>query len=136
MGRRSALASTIVLGLVTGAGCTSRGVANREPYLGSESASSVNGVQEITLRVDKTFRFTPSAFSVHPGRVRVVLHHTSTGSPHTWQLIGFPGDYVPMVSDGQTASVTFDAPAPGSYTFICTIHERQGQTGTMTVLPK
>lgn len=124
-----------LVGLVLLGGCVSKGPANREPYLGTGAASVVSGVQEITLTVDNSFRFAPSAFTVHPGRIRVVLHHTDKGSPHNWQLSGFPAAYVPTISAGRTNSVTFDAPAPGRYQFLCTIHERQGQVGTMTVLP-
>lgn len=125
-----------LLVLVLAGGCTTKGAANRQPYLGTGTASAVDGIQQITLTVNGTFRFTPSFFSVHPGRVRVILRHAAVGSPHDWQLSGFPGDYVPVTSDGQTNSVTFVAPAPGKYQFVCTIHQRQGQVGTMTVLPR
>lgn len=137
--RSAVIGARVILGLVAVGlvvtGCTTKGAANREPYLGTATASPVGGVQEITLTVDSSFRFTPSTFIVHPGRVRVVLHHLATGSPHNWQLTGIPGAYVPTVDAGQTDSVTFEAPPPGRYPFVCTIHERQGQTGVMTVLP-
>ncbi|MDQ6937121.1 MAG: cupredoxin domain-containing protein [Actinomycetota bacterium] len=123
-----------VLALLTS--CTNTDApVNREGHSGSSSAAVVAGVQEITIDVDNSFRFTPSTITVHRGRVKVTLHHLGPGAPHNWQLTGIPGDYVATVWPGQTASVSFVAPAPGSYEFVCTIHQRQGQTGTMVVLP-
>jgi plastocyanin len=117
-------------------GCTNRkSPASREPYLGTTSASAVNGVQDVTLTVDSSFRFTPSTIVVHRGLVRIILRHIGTGAPHNWSLVGFPADFVPNVEPGETASAEFMAPSPGTYTFECTIHLRQGQTGTLVVLP-
>ena len=58
------------------------------------------------------------------------------GAPHNWQLPNLPvGDWVPLTVAGQSAQVTFTAPAPGTYQFVCSIHLRQGQTGELIVLP-
>jgi plastocyanin len=46
-----------------------------------------------------------------------------------------PGVATPLAASGQTQSVTFTAPAPGTYRFVCTIHVKQGQTGKLVVLP-
>ena len=128
--------SAACLVAVTLAGCSNtKSPASRQAYSGSEAATVVGGVQQIALTVGPTFRFDPSTFTVHPGRVKVTLHHLGTGSPHDWQLSAIPGDYIPIVGDGQSQSVTFTAPSPGKYQFVCTIHLRQGQTGTMIVLP-
>jgi plastocyanin len=110
---------------------------NRRPHDGVATASNVNGIQEITIKAGDNFRFDPSTFYVHPGKVRVTLVHTGTGAPHDFQVTKFPSDYIPLVSlQGQSASTTFTAPAPGRYQFVCTIHLQQGQTGTMVVLPQ
>ena len=108
--------------------------ANREPYTGATTVAATSGVQQVTLHVGVSFRFTPSTITVHPGKVRITLVHDAGGAPHNWQLLGIPGDFVGTVNDGQTGEVTFTAPSPGRYTFVCTIHERQGQTGTLIVL--
>jgi plastocyanin len=92
-------------------------------------------VQQVTITTDQRYRFTPSTITVHPGRVRITLTHAGTGAPHDWSLTGFPDDNVPLVTPGQSKSVEFTAPAPGTYTFVCTIHIAQGQTGTLVVLP-
>ncbi len=130
---RAVVCAGAVLALV--AGCQSKSAINREPQSGSVTASAVNGVQTVVLQTDARYRFTPDTITVHPGKVKIVLEHTGGGAPHDWQLQGFPGDYVPLTQSGQTRSVEFTAPAPGTYQFICTIHVAQGQTGTLVVLP-
>ena len=117
------------------AGCQTQSAINREPHAGSTTASATDGVQEVVITTDQSYRFSPSTITVHPGRVRIVLKHIGTGAPHDWSLQGFPADYVPLVSAGETGSVEFLAPAPGTYQFVCTIHVKQGQTGTLVVLP-
>jgi plastocyanin len=67
--------------------------------------------------------------------VEIILKHTGTGAPHDWQLSGFPADFVPLTNGGQTRMATFVAPAAGRYEFVCTIHVRQGQRGTLIVAP-
>lgn len=118
------------------AGCTNTQPAvNRRPHTGTATASLVGVVQQVTISAGDDYRFHPSTIVVHRGRVRIVLHHTGTGGPHDWSLTGFPAAFVPLTQAGQTSSATFAAPSPGRYQFVCTIHARQGQTGTMVVKP-
>ena len=116
------------------AGCQSQSAINREPHTGSSTAVLADGVQQVTVTSDQSYRFDPSTITVHPGQVRIVLRHTGTGAPHNWSLVGFPDAFAPLVSPGQQSSTEFTAPAPGKYTFVCTIHVAQGQTGTLIVL--
>src|SRR6266545_151376 len=109
------------------AGCSNRQAApNREGHPGAETASVVDGVQQITVVVDQSFRFNPSTITVHPGPVKITLKHEGSGAPHDLAVTGHAGDAVPLTSAGQTMSTTFTAPAPGSYRFVCTIHVAQG----------
>ena len=108
---------------------------NRRPHTGAATASTVNGVQQITIETGDDYRFHPSTIYVHPGKVEVILHHTGTGAPHNFEVTNFPADFVPLTAGGQTREATFVAPSPGRYEFECTIHVAQGQTGTMIVLP-
>jgi plastocyanin len=117
------------------AGCQDQAAVNREPHLGNSTASASGGVQQVRITTDQHYRFNPSTITVHPGRVRITLAHVGTGAPHDWSLVDFPADNVPLVTPGQSQSVEFTAPAPGTYAFICTIHIAQGQTGTLVVLP-
>lgn len=117
------------------AGCQTQSAINRNPHVGDVTAVATDGVQDITITTDQNYRFDPSTITVHPGKVRITLSHTGTGAPHDWSLNGFPDDNVPLVSPGQSKSIEFIAPSPGKYTFVCTIHIAQGQTGTLVVLP-
>lgn len=118
------------------AGCTNTEASiNRRPHGGSATASVVDGVAQITVKAGDTYRFDPSTITVHPGRVTVVLVNAGHGAPHDWTLTGLPGAATALASAGNTQAVTFIAPAPGSYRFVCTIHQKQGQTGKLVVLP-
>ncbi len=136
MTRRRTTALVLASLLLLVAGCSNRQAAvNRRPQVGTATASSVNGEQQITIDVDDTYRFHPDTITVHPGSVKVILVHQGTGAPHDFEVVGIPADFVPAVSGGHTQSATFIAPAPGRYEFVCTFHVAQGQTGTLVVLP-
>jgi len=118
------------------AGCSNRQAApNRRGHTGSATASVENGVQQVTLVVNDTFRFDPSTITVHPGKVTITLVHKGSGAPHDFSVDGAPADHVPLVHAGSTESQTFTTPAPGTYRFVCTLHLAQGMTGTLVVLP-
>jgi plastocyanin len=120
--------------LAGGVACSNRDASiNRRPQSGAAAASQIDGAQQVTIYVGDTYRFTPDVITVHPGLVRVVLVHQGTGAPHDLSVLGLPADFVPLVRPGGTTSATFMAPAPGKYTFVCTIHQAQGQTGTLIV---
>ena len=132
---RRTVAAALVL-VVALAGCSNREAApNRRGHPGSATASTVNGVQEVSVVVNDKFRFDPSRITVHPGTVKITLVHKGTGAPHDFSVNGAPGDHTGLVSAGATTSATFTTPAPGTYTFECTLHVAQGMTGTLVVLP-
>ncbi|MFL6163645.1 MAG: cupredoxin domain-containing protein [Jatrophihabitantaceae bacterium] len=128
------MAGALLAGVLL-AGCQRESAINREPHTGTSTAAVVDGAQQVTITTDQSYRFDPSTITVHPGPVRIVLRHTGSGAPHNWSLLGLPADFVPLVTPGQQKSIEFTAPAPGKYTFVCTIHVTQGQTGTLIVLP-
>ena len=134
-GSAAPLAAALVLLAVGIAGCSkTQPAANKAPHTGSATASTVNGVQQVTLHASD-FRFTPSTITVHPGKVRVILINDGGGAPHDFQVPKFPSDWIPLTDNGATKQTTFTAPAPGRYQFVCTIHTKQGMTGTLVVLP-
>ena len=136
---RSAVCAGISLVLMAVvAGCSNtESSANRTPNSGSATASTVNGIQQVTIDANDLFRFVPDTVYVHAGReVKVTLVRTGPGAPHDWQLTGFPGIAIPLeTAQGESLSTTFMPPAPGRYQFVCSIHLKQGQTGTLVVLP-
>jgi plastocyanin len=116
--------------------CQDQSPINRNPHTGATTASVTAGVQNVVIVTGDDYRFHPSTITVHPGKVKITLEHKGKGAPHDWQLQGLPVAHaVPLIDGGQSNSVEFIAPAPGTYTFICTIHVKQGQTGTLVVLP-
>lgn len=112
------------------------GCSSSAPHTGATTAVVQDGVQQVTVKAGDDYRFDPSTITVHPGKVRIVLVNNGKGAPHNWQLPVLPvGDWVPLTAAGQTAQVTFTAPAPGEYQYVCSIHLKQGQTGELIVLP-
>ena len=130
-------ASLLVAALVLVASCSNREApANKRPHTGSGTATAVDGVQQITVTSGVDLRFHPSTLVVHRGMVRIVLVNTAdagSGPPHNIIFAGLPVADVPLAVSGQARSVTFTAPAPGTYNFVCTIHANQGQTGKLIV---
>ncbi len=139
--RGSAAATAAALLLVAGAvsGCSNtRSAAQKQPHSGSGTASTVAGVQQITVLTGADLRFHPSTIVVHTGAVRIILVNRTTtgnGAPHNLQVSGLPGAAVPLTPAGDVASVTFTAGKPGRFQFVCSIHTQQGQTGTLVVEP-
>jgi plastocyanin len=130
------LAPALAITLLALAGCVREPAVNARPHVGTGTASDVAGVQQVTLRSGLELRFTPATIVVHPGTVRLVLVNTSdpgAGPPHNVTFTGLPTANIPTTDAGRESSVTFTAPAPGTYKFVCSIHARQGQTGTLIV---
>lgn len=134
--RRPLVLATTAISALTLAGCVSEAAVNARPHLGTATATMVDGVQQVTLRSGLDLRFHPSTIVVHRGRVRLVLVNTSNpgaGPPHDVTFSGLPVANIPTTYAGRESSVLFSAPAPGTYHFVCSIHARQGQTGTLIV---
>ncbi len=74
-------------------------------------------------------RFSPSAVTVHVGdSVKVV----STDAAKGHDFVG-PGFNSGNLDQGQSFTTTFSK--AGTFAFVCTYHEKQGMTGTITVEP-
>ena len=132
-GTRAGICPLLAVGIAALVACSNQqGPVNRRPHPGSATASTVDGIQQVDVTAGDTYRFDPSRITVHPGTVRIVLHNTGTGAPHNLTFFAFAAA-TPLAASGKTQSVMFTAPAPGQYQFVCTIHQRQGQTGTLVV---
>lgn len=120
------------------AGCTSQPAVNRGAHPGTATASSQDGVQQLTVTTGSDFRFHPSTIVVHPGPVLIRLvnngNGTGGGEPHNWTL-PIVNAATALVGPAQEGTVRFTAPSPGRYQVVCTIHVKQGQTGTLVVVP-
>lgn len=88
----------------------------------------------IGTRTGTEIEFEPDEVSV-PASSRVSVAFENLGSlPHNLTF-GAPIDVAtnPVVDPGASETIEFDAPAPGDYTFTCTLHP--GMEGTLTVEP-
>jgi plastocyanin len=139
MPARRSVSVVALAALMLVAACSNRqSASNKRPHSGASTATVVGGIQQVTITTGNDLRFHPSTITVHPGKVRIVLVNktpSTGGPPHNLQVTGLPAAFVPLAQAGETKTGTFIAPAPGSYKFVCTIHETQGQTGTLVVKP-
>jgi plastocyanin len=77
-------------------------------------------------------RFDPNRLSLRVGdRVRVT-YDDPTGAPHDFVIEALKVDSGPM-ADGDTFAYRFTR--TGTFTFVCSYHQRIGMTGTVTVRP-
>ena len=97
---------------------------------------AADGSQSVEVDADDGYRFHPSTVRAAPGPIRVTLRHVGTGAPHNWAIRQLPAARIPLIDGGQTRSVVFTVSKQGDYRFVCTIHEAQGQVGTLSVGPR
>lgn len=127
--------AVIAAAAAAAAGCSnSQPAVNREGHPGTATATTQDGVQQLTVTTGSDFRFHPSTVVVHPGPVVIHLINNGAGEPHNWTL-PVVNAATALVGPAQQGTVRFTAPGPGRYQVVCTIHVRQGQTGTLVVVP-
>ncbi|MBB4945269.1 plastocyanin [Kitasatospora gansuensis] len=116
---------------VSSSAAVSPSAASPSPSAVSSSASPSAAVSSPAAAVQvtiKEFTFGPDKFTVSPGAKVTVVNEDSTA--HTLTATGKGGFDSGTIGGGKTA--TFTAPtAPGSYPFICSLH--QFMKGTLTV---
>lgn len=74
------------------------------------------------------FVFTPSTVSIAQGG-KLTVNNAGT-VPHTFTIQS--NDINEVMQPGQSAKITISL-APGTYPFVCTFHQSNGMTGTLTV---
>jgi plastocyanin len=139
----------LVVGLVLSAGVLAGCGGGPEASGGSASPSSASaapgtvttapdGVQEVTLQTQDDYVFTPDAFTVSPGTVRLTVTNVAKQLTHNFRFTpgGAPAaivEQIPILAPGQSQTITFTVQQPGDYPFECSFHVQLGQVGTMTV---
>ncbi len=113
--------------------------------------AEASGLQSVPLTVEgaDTFQFTPSQTTV-PAGTEVILTFKNVGHlDHNFLIVA--GDIDPFTITAADAlngittgivpgvdetTVTFTAPAPGTYTFVCSVpgHAAAGMVGTLNVV--
>jgi uncharacterized cupredoxin-like copper-binding protein len=102
----------------------------------------------LTFEGNDSLQFSPATASVPAGsEVTVTLNNTGA-LEHSWTLVGNDADVATVtdadainsastgtVAGGASDTLTFTAPAAGTYTYVCTVpgHAAGGMVGTLTV---
>jgi plastocyanin len=100
--------------------------------------TAADGVQEITLQTQDDFVFTPDAFTVAPGRVRLTVVNVAQEMVHDFRFTPDTGPApiaagIDLLAPGQETTIEFEVTEPGDYPFECSFHIQLDQVGTMTV---
>lgn len=126
--RALALLAVLVLAAACSGGTTDSG--QNETSTGTAQAGA-DGVQTITVTGDAQFRFHPSTIKAKPGKLKITLK-TEGGTPHDLEVEATKAN-TGVVSGGEQKSVTVELDKPGTYKFVCTLHESSGMTGQIVV---
>ena len=107
------------------------------PGVGTVTADA-DGVQEITLQVQDDYVFTPDAFTVRPGQVRLTLINVGKQMVHNLRFKPDSGpapieEQIDILPAGEEETIEFEVADAGKYPFECSFHVQLGQVGTMTV---
>ena len=148
MGRVRRRAAGLCAAAVLGAGALAGCGGDDSPGGGNGSSSTPSdvgtvtvaedGVQEITLQTQDDYVFTPSSFTVAPGKVRLTLVNAAEQMTHNLQFDEGKGPEpieagIDFLAPGQEMTIDFEVSVPGDHPFTCTFHTQLGQVGTMTV---
>ena len=131
---------SVVLGLaamvaIVAGACTSNGgspaaaatsSSSAPPTTQSPPASSGSSNVTVTLA---NFTFTPSTVTVTSGAT-IHLQNSTPDTLHTFVITGHGTDI--SIAAGSSQDVKIDLP-PGTYPFVCRIHETLGMKGTLIV---
>jgi plastocyanin len=87
---------------------------------------------EIATATGETLAFVPTEVRVRStGRVIIEFHNVSAVEHNLTFTGGLAGSTRTIVGPGSTERLILEPPAPGSYRFVCTIHE--GMAGVLVV---
>ena len=134
-------AAVVTVGALAGCGGDSAGGGDGSSPAPSDVGTvtvAEDGVQEITLQTQDDYVFTPSSFTVAPGKVRLMLVNAAEEMTHNLQFDEGEGPEpigagIDFLAPGQEMTIDFEVSVPGDHPFTCTFHTQLGQVGTMTV---
>ena len=133
---RGVLVATVLTGC--GGGTAEQQAAPSSGPAPGTVTTAPDGVQEVTLQTQDDYVFTPDAFTVAPGAVRLTVVNAARQTTHNFRFT--PGDgpeaiepEIPLLAPGESRTIEFTVTAPGDHGFECSFHTQLGQFGTMTV---
>jgi plastocyanin len=88
------------------------------------------GAQVFDVTGTSALSFSPSTLVARPGKITVRLHVQPGSATHDF-VLPLVGAQSGFAVPGGVQSITFTVNTPGSYPFICTIH--QNMRGTLVV---
>ena len=136
-------AAVVAAAVVLLAGCGGGQTAGQEatpssgPALGTVTTAP-DGVQEVTLQTQDDYVFTPTAFTVAPGPVRLTVANIAEQTTHNFRFTPDGGPEpieaeIPLLAPGESRTIEFTVTTLGDHGFECSFHTQLGQFGTMTV---
>jgi len=115
------------------AGATTGASSAATPAAGG--AAAAGGATELTISTDtgSELKFVPAEATVKSGATVKLTFKNASTLPHnlTFQQ-GIDAKTQPAVAPGQSETIQFTAPAPGTYKWACTLHP-PNMVGTLTV---
>jgi plastocyanin len=94
--------------------------------------AATEGPVQLTMTL-ADFSYTPATVSVRPGQTVNVNVTNSGQAPHTFTIDGVVD--TTRMAGGESKSVSFTAPASGTLTYYCTIHQAARMSGQLTISP-
>ena len=127
----------VLAGCGGGAAGSPQASASAGPDVGTVTIAA-DGVQEITLRTQDDYVFTPDTFTVDPGPVRLTVVNVAEEMTHNFRFTPEEspapiGAEIPLLTAGQEVTIEFEVAEPGDYPFECSFPVQLDQVGTMTV---
>lgn len=104
--------------------------------------------ERITVKAEDSFKYDPASMTVPAGADVTITLENVGALEHSWLLTTtdiapadvteedvINGGFTGNIAGGETGRVTFTAPEPGTYQFVCQIpgHAVGGMVGTFTV---
>jgi plastocyanin len=139
--KAAAVAAVLLIALLAGCGGGDAPASGAAPStvagVGTVTVAP-DGVQEVTLQTQDDYVFTPDAFTVQPGQVRLTLINVGKQMVHNFRFTPDSGpaaidEQIDILPAGEEETIEFEVTDPGEYPFECSFHVQLGQVGTMTV---
>ena len=110
-------------------GTTSSGSPSARPSDGTAGDPTTGGSGVGKTLMQGNYQFVPAKLAVQQGDT-ITVSDTNPTTPHTFTVEGTDID---VANDAQSSQEVMIELEPGTYTFFCRYHRRQGMEGTLTV---